>query len=229
MAAHQAPLSLGFSRLEHWSGLPLPSPMHESEKWKWSHSAMPESYRLHGLQPTRLLHRWDFPGKSTGVGCHCLLHLVAYPPLDSGKVTNNDSFILLTNDWLVLSRACKPVLQKEFGVFWKKRASLPIKEKAHHWALTCLQVVSEAMAAIIHPWGETSAKKMDSPRACDSKVQPILKTLDLNLPGEILWLLSFNPFLDWFICCIYKHPTHLNYPKLKTLVPLAPLNNTERW
>ena len=25
------------------------------------------------LQPTRLLHPWDFPGKSTGVGCHCLL------------------------------------------------------------------------------------------------------------------------------------------------------------
>ena len=27
----------------------------------------------HGLQPTRLLHSWDFPGKSTGVGCHCFL------------------------------------------------------------------------------------------------------------------------------------------------------------
>ena len=33
-AAHQAPLSLGFSRQEHWSGLPFPSPMHESEKSK---------------------------------------------------------------------------------------------------------------------------------------------------------------------------------------------------
>ena len=32
MAAHQAPPSLGFSRQEHWSGLPFPSPMHE--KWK---------------------------------------------------------------------------------------------------------------------------------------------------------------------------------------------------
>ena len=31
-AAHQVPLSLGFSRQEHWSGLPFPSPMHESEK-----------------------------------------------------------------------------------------------------------------------------------------------------------------------------------------------------
>ena len=27
----------------------------------------------HGLQPTRLPHPWDSPGKSTGVGCHFLL------------------------------------------------------------------------------------------------------------------------------------------------------------
>ena len=32
MAAHQAALSLGFSRQEYWSGLPFPSPMNESEK-----------------------------------------------------------------------------------------------------------------------------------------------------------------------------------------------------
>ena len=32
MAAHQALPSLGFSRQEHWSGLPFPSPTHESEK-----------------------------------------------------------------------------------------------------------------------------------------------------------------------------------------------------
>ena len=73
MAAHQAPPSLGFSRQEHWIGLPFPSPMHESEKWKWSHSVMSDSSCPHGLQPTRLLHPWDFPGKNTGVGCHCLL------------------------------------------------------------------------------------------------------------------------------------------------------------
>ena len=36
-AAHQAPPSLGFSRQEHWSGLPFPSPMQESEKWKWKY------------------------------------------------------------------------------------------------------------------------------------------------------------------------------------------------
>ena len=43
MAAHQAPPSLGFSRQEHWSGLPFPSPMHEREKWKWSCSVVSDS------------------------------------------------------------------------------------------------------------------------------------------------------------------------------------------
>ena len=50
-AAYQAPPSMGFSRQEYWRGVPLPSPK----------------------MPPRLLRPWDFPGKSTGEGCHCLL------------------------------------------------------------------------------------------------------------------------------------------------------------
>ena len=41
-AACQAPPSLGFSKQEYWSGVPLPS-MHESEKWKWSRSVVSDS------------------------------------------------------------------------------------------------------------------------------------------------------------------------------------------
>ena len=74
-AAYQASPSMGFSRQEHWTGLPFPSPIHESGKWRWSCSVVSNSWRPHGLQLTRLLHPWDFPGKSTGVGCHCLLHI----------------------------------------------------------------------------------------------------------------------------------------------------------
>ena len=44
-----------------------------SNAWKWSHSVMSDSLWPHGLQPTRPLRPWDFPGKSTGVGCHFLL------------------------------------------------------------------------------------------------------------------------------------------------------------
>ena len=34
---------------------------------------MSGSLRPYGLQPTRLLCPWDFPGKNTGVGGHFLL------------------------------------------------------------------------------------------------------------------------------------------------------------
>ena len=64
-AAYQAPPSLGFSRQEHWNGLPFPSPMHESEKWKWSLSVVSDSYdpmdcslpgsSVHGIFQARVL------------------------------------------------------------------------------------------------------------------------------------------------------------------------------
>ena len=40
---------------------------------KWSCSVVSDSLWPHGLQPPRLLCPWDFPSKSTGVGCHFLL------------------------------------------------------------------------------------------------------------------------------------------------------------
>ena len=53
----------------------------KTQTWLWQYpancwvtSVVSDSVWPHGLQPTRLLHPWDFPGKSTGVGCHCLLH-----------------------------------------------------------------------------------------------------------------------------------------------------------
>ena len=36
-------------------------------------SAMSNALQPHGLQPTRLLCPWNFPGKNTGMGCHFLL------------------------------------------------------------------------------------------------------------------------------------------------------------
>ena len=74
-AAHQASPSLGFSKQEHWGGLPFPPPMHESEKWKWSCSVMSNSVRPHGLPPTRLLRPWDFPGKILLLLCYVLFFL----------------------------------------------------------------------------------------------------------------------------------------------------------
>ena len=52
----------GILQARHWSRLPFPSPMHESEKWRWSRSVVSNSLRPQGLQITRLLCPWlPFP------------------------------------------------------------------------------------------------------------------------------------------------------------------------
>ena len=50
-----------------------------------------DSVRPQGLKPTRLLCPWDFPGKSTGVGCHCLLR---EQPLETAKGEKIDSSLV---------------------------------------------------------------------------------------------------------------------------------------
>ena len=48
----------------------------------FAHSCLTQ--RPHGLQPTRLLHPRDFPGKSAGVGCHRLLRVSGLKQWKSG-------------------------------------------------------------------------------------------------------------------------------------------------
>ena len=44
-----------------------------------SGSVVSDSLQPRGLQPTRLLHPWNSPGKNTAVGCHFLLqHIYVY-------------------------------------------------------------------------------------------------------------------------------------------------------
>ena len=70
MAAHQAHLpGILQARILEWVAISFSN----AWKWKWSRSVAPDSSHPHGLEPTRLLRPWDFPGKSTGVCCHCLL------------------------------------------------------------------------------------------------------------------------------------------------------------
>ena len=64
-AAHQAPPSPGFSRQEHWSGLPCPSPMHENENesevaqscptLRDPMDCSPPGFSVHGIFQARVL------------------------------------------------------------------------------------------------------------------------------------------------------------------------------
>ena len=128
MAAYQAPLSLGFSRQEHWSGFPFPSPMHESEKSKWSRSVVSDSSWPHGLQPTRLLCPWDFPGKSTGVGCHCLLRMYS-----AYKLNKQGDKAALTYSFSYLEPVCCSM------------------SSSNCCFLTCIQISQEAGQMVWYP------------------------------------------------------------------------------
>ena len=79
--------------------------MHESENWKWSHWVVSNSQRPHGLQPTRLLRPWDFPGKSTGVGCHCLLRVSSRASIKS-KQSDFRAYLLNHNAVLLSVWLC---------------------------------------------------------------------------------------------------------------------------
>ena len=104
--------------------------MHPQTSVQFSCSVVSDSLQPQGLQPSRLLCPWDFPGKSTGVGCYCLLwwrgsvqslipaRLFATPwtaaHQDSLSITNSQSLLKLMSIELVMPSnhliLCHPLL-----------------------------------------------------------------------------------------------------------------------
>ena len=75
------------------------------KKRRWSRSVVSDSLRPRGLQPARLLHPWDFPGKSTGVGGHFLLQGIfpmqgLNPGLPHCRWTNLPDTTLNERSWI---------------------------------------------------------------------------------------------------------------------------------
>ena len=108
-AAHQAPLTLQFSRQEYWSELPVSSPMHACSVAL----IMSDSVQPYGQQPTRLLCTWDSLGKNTGVGCQFLLHIVPHSTLKTCSHSSLQkqfslSFVILSIHSLIFSPMSSP-------------------------------------------------------------------------------------------------------------------------
>ena len=147
--------SLGFSRQEHWSGLPFPSPVHASEKWKWGHLAMSNSSVPHGLQPTRLLCSWDFPGKSTRVSLSSSTSSTAPP--NSSWITK---WWLCTWSTLVywgiyIVKARRPYVPKACRHIWSSshhlRKSDRSSEISPSFSFPTYYIISPT-SSILYPW-----------------------------------------------------------------------------
>ena len=141
-AAYQAPPSVGFSRQEYWSGVPLPSPFNmqcEKNKMHTTQSmyvlrcpVTSDSSQPQGLQPARLLGPWDFPGKNTGMGWHFLLQGI-FPTQGS-----NPQFLCLLHwqvDSLPMCHLGSPVVKGEYmqsSTYIYRRFLLVLRSSHHH-------------------------------------------------------------------------------------------------
>ena len=83
-AAHQVPPSMGFSRQEHWGGLPFPSPMNESESevallcptLSDPMDCSPPGSSIHGISQARVLEWGAVAFSSYGLSC-CYFQLLS--------------------------------------------------------------------------------------------------------------------------------------------------------
>ena len=86
-------------------------------KWKWSYSVVSNSSRPCGLQPSRLLCPWDFPGKGTdwdddmifilqyaNVVYHTNLRILKNPCISEINTTWSWCMILLLAFWIQFTR-----------------------------------------------------------------------------------------------------------------------------
>ena len=98
-----------------------------------------------GVEPTRLLCLWDFPGKNTGVGCHFL-----------GFHSFKQRFV----DLCAMSQILKTQIQNEFDSHYRKLASLSLLPsinyflKSHSFVLY-LQQIQSNFIVVIHPGSTT--------------------------------------------------------------------------
>ena len=110
---------------------------------KWSCSVMSNSFRPLGLQPTMFLRPWNFPGKSTGMGCHFLLQRI-FPTQGL-----NLDLPHCRQTLYYLSHQGNPSFGKEF-LLWKGRSHMATPHqqgwKMYHWVSMCF--VSTALAKV---------------------------------------------------------------------------------
>ena len=90
---------------------------------------MSDSLQPHGLWPSRFHHPWDFPGKSTGVGCHCLLRPICYSQLNLNFVNIYQRNLYFNK---VLHSICQQIWKtQQWPQDWKRSLFIPIPKKGN--------------------------------------------------------------------------------------------------
>ena len=125
------------------------------------------------MQPTRLLHPWDFLGKSTEVACHCLLRNTCVVQLKFFFKFLTHSHICKKNGDLNLSHRMFTCL----FYFFKRNPFLFIGDTCS-WQVLCL------------PWPNGSAFMEESKLFFGFEMRG-----EKNYRGDIMVV---NSFIDWY-------------------------------
>ena len=158
--------------------------MHESEKWKWSPSVVSDSSWPHGLQPTRLLRPWDFPGKGTGVGCHCLLLLVVTKDTRNISINTGTKFIQML--YVPVRISFRSKFFEVSNSNWVRAQRLFGKHSP--LALTCYMFIPEANGVQC-----TDHNQKVKVKSCPTLCNP----MGCSLPGSSIHGISQARVLEW--------------------------------
>ena len=171
-AACQTPPSMGFSRQEYWSGVPLPSPL--------SRLVVSNSLPPHRLWPTRLLCPCDFPGKNTRVSCHFLLQEISLTQGSNSQLSHllqwqADSFTMVPPK--KPQGSCKQCIPDSLKVWllWVSEINWRLRGKKqpdpfyfsllgfewHWWQQLCPEVPSALASVSLTQWSHLPLEALD--------------------------------------------------------------------
>jgi len=199
-------------------------------KWKWNRSVMSNSVWPHGLQPTRLLCPWDFPGKSTGVGVPLpsLIYICTY--------TIYMELILQARilEWVAYpfsSKSSRPrnwtrisCIAGTFFTNWAIREALPFKRYTQKYLWAVLQMLKPPAGGRRKLYAD---HKHIDPRLVGSRrwVMPTPTHLITNQAEESPWV-DHALLLEHYKTPHY--PLHKGHAVLKELVHCGPICLTKQ-
>ena len=199
-----------------------------------SHSVVSDSLRPHGLQPARLLHPWDFPGKNTGVRCHFLLQEILQPQgLNPGLPYCRQTLYLLSH-------------QGRQPIFWANLLSFFI---SYFPMCLLLQLHYTAHYFQYTPYTNNAFPHLhifalDIPSAWTNFLFPPIKipafkipTLQSPVQMQPLQRQSFHPnFPNWMVssfCFFWLHHTAwgtvISWPWVKPVPPVVETPSLNHW
>ena len=118
-----------------------------------SSSVISDSLWLHGLLPSKLLCRWNFPGKSTGAGCH--FWLLGIVPIQGIELVSLAA-PALTSRFFITMLPGKPHWSRNMSISCFKGnqpmwgAVLLAKDSSFKFQLTFLVVIESPQSSCIH-------------------------------------------------------------------------------